>query len=213
VKLWRSVVAHKPSRQLLVLKTGSQYSIGPGERQPFPVSQSSWSGSKQRPSPREGSALSGRPTVWPTSVRNRWPGSIGTGGRLQIGISGRLQVGIGGRLTSETAGIPLTPPTGLLAEARHDVSDAEAHLAALVAQRPALDANVNRCRADREHARAEHSRHPDVEHAIERFVPATVRSPMKSADLPFLLVSFFVHLRWSGTLSGGTLNVFVAGNV
>jgi hypothetical protein len=106
VKLWRSVVAHKPSRQLLVLKTGSRYSIGPGERQPFPVSQSSWSGSKQRPSPREGSALSGRPTVWPTSVRNRWPGSIGTGGRLQIGISGRLQVGIGGRLTSESAGIP-----------------------------------------------------------------------------------------------------------
>jgi hypothetical protein len=105
------------------------------------------------------------------------------------------------------------PSPSPIAEARHDVSDAEANLAALVAQRPALDANVNRCRADREDARAEHSRHPDVEHAIERFVPATVRSPMKSADLPFLLVSFFVHLRWSGTLSGSTLNVFVAGNV
>jgi hypothetical protein len=63
-----------------------------------------------------------------------------------------------------------------LAEARHDVSDAEANLAALVAQRPALDANVSRCRADREDARAERRRHPKVEHPIERFVPAIGRS-------------------------------------
>jgi hypothetical protein len=49
-----------------------------------------------------------------------------------------------------------------LAEARHDVAQVEASLAALVVQRPALDANVSRCRVDREDARAEHRRHPTL---------------------------------------------------
>jgi len=41
---------------------------------------------------------------------------------------------------------------------RLSVAEAEASLAALVAQRPTLDANVSRCRPDREDARAEYNR-------------------------------------------------------
>jgi len=74
--------------------------------------------------------------------------------------------------------------------------EADASLATLVARRPTLDANVSRCRPDREGSRAGYRRRPNVEHPSERFVPAIVRSPMKNCKFGSAAVSFFVHLRW-----------------
>jgi len=87
---------------------------------------------------------------------------------------------------------------------RLSVSEAEASLAALVAQRPTLDANVSRCRPDREDARAEYSRRRKVEHPSERFVPAIVRSPMKNEKLQicvFCLCHFLYICGGAGTFA------------
>ena len=109
-----------------------------------------------------------------------WGSAHNSFGRAVMMVKLRILSPAGERRVSHNPAMPISRRSasaiaqGCLAGRRLSVAEAEASLAALVAQRPPLDANVSRCRPDREDARAEYSRRPKVEHPSERFVPAIV---------------------------------------
>jgi hypothetical protein len=115
-------------------------------------------------------------------------------------VKPRIRSPAGERQVSHNPAMPI----GNWPVRRLSVAEAEASLAALVAQRPTLDANVSRCRPDSEDARAEYSRRRKVEHPSERFVPAIVRSPMKNEKLQicvFCLCHFLYICGGAGTFA------------